>query len=381
MIGGGGDDLYVVDNPGDVILEAEDDGVDTVNTSVSYLLSSNVENLTLTGNSSISGTGNALSNFITGNNGANQLDGAAGADSLVGGAGNDVYYVDNDGDQVIENASSGTDTVKASVSYGLPVNVEHLILTGTSDLNGTGNELANTMTGNSGVNILAGQAGNDTYVVDNVGDIVTELYDEGLDTVQAAIAYALGVNVENLTLTGTAAISGTGNSGDNVITGNGGNNILEGLGGADTLIGGSGADTASYASSAAGVTVSLMTGAASGGDATGEGVVRGDEAHVVAAKARKQCRLGHGTMSMFRGVHDQWAGLRLQTPTNQAERCRAFAGTQQRNEGRGRGGVLDGALPLGGKSHGVADPVRDGFLDLNEGRCRLPRQADHAQAA
>ena len=118
-----------------------------------------------------------------------------------------------------------------------------------------------------------GGLGNDTYVVDNTGDVVTENANEGIDTVQAAVTYTLAANVENLTLTGTGNINGTGNALDNVIVGNGGNNILAGLGGADTLDGGAGTDTASYAASSSGVTVSLATGTGSGGDAQGDTLV------------------------------------------------------------------------------------------------------------
>jgi len=87
---------------------------------------------------------------------------------------------------------------------------------------------------------MIGGAGNDTYVVDNTGDVVTENPGGDTDTVQSSITYSLGANVENLTLTGTANINGTGNTNDNVITGNSGNNVLAGLGGADSLDGGAG---------------------------------------------------------------------------------------------------------------------------------------------
>ena len=231
--------------------------------------------------------GTSSADTIYGYGGDDTLNGNDGDDVLIGGDGNDRL----NGGNGIDTASYRTATVGVVVNLGntraqSTVGAGSDTLSGIENLEGsnlndtlTGSSAANiligldgndTLNGGAGADTLIGGIGNDTYVVDNVGDIVTELYDEGLDTVQAAIAYALGVNVENLTLTGTAAISGTGNSGDNVITGNGGNNILEGLGGADTLIGGNGADTASYASSAAGVTVSLMTGAASGGDATGD---------------------------------------------------------------------------------------------------------------
>jgi Ca2+-binding RTX toxin-like protein len=252
MWGGVGNDTYVVENVGDYVGEEPDEGTDLVNSSITYALNDNVENLTLTGTSAIDGTGNDLSNTLTGNSGANVLDGGLGADTMVGGAGNDTYIVDNAGDVVTEAASAGTDLVQSSVTYALGSNLENLTLTGTSAINGTGNALANILTGNSANNILDGAAGadtlrgglgNDTYVVDNTGDVVTENASEGTDLVQSSVTYTLSADVENLTLTATTAINGTGNALDNILLGGSGANTLTGGAGNDTLDGGAGTDT------------------------------------------------------------------------------------------------------------------------------------------
>ncbi|MGH8579927.1 MAG: calcium-binding protein [Gammaproteobacteria bacterium] len=161
------------------------------------------------------------------------------------------------------------DSVKSSVTYTLGANMEHLTLTGTYNRSATGNDLDNTLTGNSAANTLTGRAGddlldgragadilrggsgNDSYVVDNTGDKVSENAAEGIDTVQSSISYTLSANVEHLVLRGTGALNGTGNTLDNAIQGNtaantlsGGNgaDVLEGGAGNDTLIGGSGGD-------------------------------------------------------------------------------------------------------------------------------------------
>lgn len=106
--------------------------------------------------------GNALSNQLTGNGGNDTLDGRGGADVLIGGAGNDTYIIDSTTDRIVEQASGGTDTVKASFALkSLPANVENVAFAGTAAFNFTGNSAANTLTGNSGNNTLKGGAGND----------------------------------------------------------------------------------------------------------------------------------------------------------------------------------------------------------------------------
>jgi len=260
MLGGEGDDSYTVDQSGDKVVELPDQGSDVVNSSVTYTLSAEVENLVLTGTANLNGTGNALANTITGNSGANRLDGKAGADVLVGGPGNDVYVIDNNDDFIIELADEGVDTVQATTSYGLTGETENLTLTGTAAIDGTGNALDNRLTGNAaantlialdgddrldgkaGADLLVGGAGNDTYYVDQSNDVVLELAGEGVDMVYSSATFTLSAEVENLTLSGTAAIDGSGNAGANVLTGNAADNRLEGLESDDVLDGKAGID-------------------------------------------------------------------------------------------------------------------------------------------
>ena len=156
-----------------------------------------------------------------------------------------------------------TDTLTAAATTTLSANVENLTLTGTTAINGTGNAGNNVITGNAANNILNGGAGNDTlngdlgidtliggtgndiYLVDTTTDVITENVGGGTDTIQSSITFSLATltNIENLTLTGTAAINGTGNAGNNVLTGNAANNILSGGLGNDILNGGLGIDT------------------------------------------------------------------------------------------------------------------------------------------
>jgi Ca2+-binding RTX toxin-like protein len=174
-------------------------GTDLVTASVSFTLGDNLENLSLTGSDAINGTGNALVNVINGNAGNNVLDGGDGNDTLNGGAGND------------------------------------------SLIGGIGNDL---LDGGTGIDNLTGGVGNDTYTVDDSGDVIVELLNEGTaDIVNASASYTLSANLETLNLTGTAAINGTGNALANTITGNSADNVLDGGDGNDVLKGGDGNDT------------------------------------------------------------------------------------------------------------------------------------------
>jgi len=261
---------YVVDAAGDVVTELANEGADLVQAGVTYALGTDVENLTLTGTTAINGTGNGLDNVLTGNSANNTLtggagndtiDGGTGSDTMVGGAGNDTFVVNISTDVVSENAGEGTDLVQSAVTWTLGNNLENLTLTGTSAINGTGNTLDNWLVGNSaknsltggtgndtldggaGIDTLIGGVGNDVYFVDVSTDVVTENANEGTDTVQSSITWTLGSNLENLTLTGTSAINGTGNTLGNTLIGNAGANVLTGAAGDDIYDGGAGNDT------------------------------------------------------------------------------------------------------------------------------------------
>jgi Ca2+-binding RTX toxin-like protein len=276
MIGGTGNDTYFVDESGDVVTEDSTvvTEIDTVKSTITYSLGANVENLILTGTTAINGIGNTGDNSITGNNANNTLNGEGGndtlegnegIDTLIGGAGDDTYIVDTTTDIITEVANNGNDTIKSSVTFSLAAltNIENLTLTGNIAINGTGNTGDNIITGNSanntlngesgndildgneGIDTLIGGIGNDTYLVDTTTDIITEVANQGNDTIKSSVTFSLTAlaNIENLTLIGTAAVNGRGNAGDNVITGNNADNTLNGDAGNDTLYGGAGNDT------------------------------------------------------------------------------------------------------------------------------------------
>jgi serralysin len=208
-------------------------------------------------------TATKFSDFVFGGTGNDTINGGAGADTMAGGGGNDTYFVDNAGDQVVEQGGQGTDVIYAAISYTLGANVENITLMGGSNTatTATGNDLNNTMfgsegnntliaglgndyiDGNKGADTMFGGLGDDIYIVDNVNDQVKELANQGNDFVNSYITYTLTSDVENLGLLGTANINGTGNSLNNIVQGNAGKNVITGGVGNDKLIGGLEADT------------------------------------------------------------------------------------------------------------------------------------------
>ena len=193
MSGGTGNDIYIVDDAADVVTEYANGGTDTVDASISYTLSAEVENLALTGTGGLNGTGNDRDNVIWGSNydnllnggggvdaikgagGADIIDGGTGADTMLGGDEGDIFIVDNAGDVVTEAIGEGFDMLQTSVSYSLTAGSEVEVLyadpaTTTAAINLTGNEFDNFLTGNDGVNVLAGGLGIDTLRGNGGGD-------------------------------------------------------------------------------------------------------------------------------------------------------------------------------------------------------------------
>ncbi len=232
MSGGKGNDTYVVERTGDTVTEAAGEGADTVKTGLSYTLGDNVENLILTGNGNVNGTGNALDNVLTGNDGNNTLNGLAGADTMSGGKGDDIYVADNAGDKAIEKASEGTDLVRAGVDFTLGANIENLTLTGTADIDGTGNTLGNTILGNAGANLLNGLRGADILTGGGGADVFA--FDPGFGKDEVTdfvagtdkIAFDSGLFADFAAVQAHAAQVGA----DTVITYNSGNQVtLDGV--------------------------------------------------------------------------------------------------------------------------------------------------------
>ncbi|MBD5804304.1 Bifunctional hemolysin/adenylate cyclase precursor [Azoarcus sp. Aa7] len=193
--------------------------------------------------------GTSAADLLAGGAGNDTIDGLASGDTMLGGTGNDTFYVDNAGDKVIEFANEGTDKVVTTLNtYALGDNIENLeFLSAYGSVNATGNALDNqltvtggywyndTLNGGAGADTMSGVNGDDTYYVDNAGDVVIEGAGQGNDTAISTVSYTLGANVENLTLSGAANVAATGNALNNVINGNAGSNVLTGGAGSDVF--------------------------------------------------------------------------------------------------------------------------------------------------
>jgi Ca2+-binding RTX toxin-like protein len=276
LVGGLGNDVFFVDDLGDYIVELVGEGDDLVRASLTWTLADNLEQLILLGSANADATGNSLDNTLQGNSAANYiyglagsdklfgmdgddtLDGGLGADTMNGGTGNDAFYVDSISDFCYDAPGQGTDTVISSIGWALDNYIENLTLTGAADINAWGNEWNNFLVGNSGNNVLNGNGGidtmigglgNDSYIVDNTGDVAMESVGEGIDWVQSSVSWTLGDNFENLVLIGSSSLVGRGNNLNNRIESNGGNSTLDGGLGRDTLVGAIGADTYRFATS------------------------------------------------------------------------------------------------------------------------------------
>lgn len=174
--------------------------------------------------------------YISGGDGSEQVNGDAGRDTLIGNGGDDFLDAGADDDTV--SGGDGHDVLYGGTG-------SDLVQGGAGNDSIYGNSGNDTMDGGSGNDNFAGDEGDDVYIVDSLGDYVGDT--SGIDTVRASIDYNLGAwpmmtSIENLVLTGTAAL-GTGNGLDNILTGNGVANTLSGLAGRDTLWGGAGDDT------------------------------------------------------------------------------------------------------------------------------------------
>ena len=215
--------------------------------------------------------GNAGNDTITGSSYVDNLQGGVGNDNLVGGSGNDVISGGSGNNSL--SGGAGIDTISYSLEKS-DISVNLLILdeqdTGVSFdkisgiegvIGGLGNDTLigddfnNNIDGNKGSDIMIGGLGNDKYYVDSLTDIVIEDQNEGSDTVISSTSYVLPDNVERLEFTGSFSSSAVGNGLDNIIVGNAGSNFINGRDGIDTV---------SFEKSNKAISVSLVSGIATG---------------------------------------------------------------------------------------------------------------------
>ena len=180
LIGGRGDDTYLVHNLGDTVIENRGEGFDWVYTDVSYNLGENeVEVLSVAlqrGTDAINLTGNYNSQTIVGNYGNNLLNGGSGADTLIGLRGNDLYAINDSRIVIVEAEGEGSDTVSTLVSYTLASGVSVEVLAAqdrasTSGLALTGNAFDQTILGGAGADTLNGGGGHDVLIGGGGADV------------------------------------------------------------------------------------------------------------------------------------------------------------------------------------------------------------------
>ena len=251
MWGGTGNDIYIVDDAADVVTEYAGGGTDTVDASISYTLSAEVENLALIGVGGLNGTGNDRDNAIWGSNydnllnggggvdtikgagGADIIDGGTGADTMLGGDGGDIFIVDDAGDVVTEAIGEGFDMLQTTVSYSLAAGSEVEVLyadpaTTTATISLTGNEFDNFLTGNDGINVLVGglgidilrgNGGGDAFLWSSVAEVGSSNPDIVTDysSAQGDVLHFTGIDADetladdqNFTFRGTEAFTAAG---------------------------------------------------------------------------------------------------------------------------------------------------------------------------
>lgn len=274
--------------------------------------------------------GKAGNDHLYGGSGNDSLEGGKGDDYLSGGAGNDTFYVDSYGDQIVEAAGAGTDTIYTwFYTYTLPANVENLIGTNTNTMILIGNSAANSITGADFGDYLIGGAGNDTligglgddsYLIEQTGDVVNEALDAGWDNVLTTLTtYVAPVNVEEVYDWNTTAAKVTGNALGNYIhtqegldslNGGAGDDYLYADAGNDTMTGGSGADFFEFGADLAADNVDTITDYTSADDSLFlSGALFGFAAGAMDATAFKRIGSGGSAVdSSDRFLYDQTLG-------------------------------------------------------------------------
>ena len=200
---------------------------------------------------------------FTGTMGADTMRGTVYGDTMTGLGGDDTYVINETHDTIVEQPGGGTDTALASVTYTLNANVENLLQQGSSNIDGTGNDLANQIVGNAGNNVLSGAGGDDVIKGGAGNDTLNGgLGDDnmdggaGVDTVTYADAsgpVTVSLAVTSFQNTGSAGVDKVvnvenliGSNFDDTLTGSSVRNVITGGGGADTMTGGGSADTFVY---------------------------------------------------------------------------------------------------------------------------------------